>query len=138
MPKLLIIDTGPLISAADTLDPDYSRVLPYLSDRSVHAVIPAMCVAEAAYMIAGKAGPLVEARFLAGLIRFEVVAPEMGDWPRIAELVRQYADFPLGGTDASLVALAERMDADTILTLDVRHFSAVKPRHRESFRLLPT
>jgi len=37
----------------------------------------------------------------------------------------------------SLVALAERMDADTIVTLDVRHFSAVKPKHRESFRLLP-
>jgi hypothetical protein len=29
----------------------------------------------------------------------------------MAELVEQYSNFPLGGTDASVVALAERLDA---------------------------
>jgi hypothetical protein len=28
-------------------------------------------------------------------------------------------------------------DADTIVTLDVRHFRAVRPKHRKAFRLLP-
>lgn len=50
---------------------------------------------------------------------------------------RKYGDFPLGGADASIVALAERLDIKAIITLDDRHFRAVRPRHREAFRLLP-
>lgn len=53
-----------------------------------------------------------------------------------AELVERYADFPLGGTYASVIALAERLDAPTILTLDRRHFAAIAPRHREAFELV--
>ena len=57
--------------------------------------------------------------------------------PRIAALVEQYGDFPLGGTDASVVALAERLNADTIVTLDQRYVGAIRPQHRGSFLLLP-
>ncbi|MGH9657501.1 MAG: PIN domain-containing protein [Bryobacteraceae bacterium] len=64
-------------------------------------------------------------------------APTPDDWPRIANLVQQYGDFPLGGVDASVVALAERLDIETIVTLDDRHFRAVRPRHRTALRLLP-
>jgi uncharacterized protein len=60
-----------------------------------------------------------------------------GVWLRIAELVRQYANFPLGGTDASVVALAERLNTDLRITLDRRHFSAIRPRHCAAFRLFP-
>ena len=45
--------------------------------------------------------------------------------------------FPLGGTDASVVALAERLGAEAVVTLDRRHFGAVRPRHRKAFELLP-
>jgi predicted nucleic acid-binding protein len=55
----------------------------------------------------------------------------------MAELVKQYADFPLGGTDASVIALAERLDAPVVVTLDRRHFMAVAPRHRPAFELVP-
>ena len=55
----------------------------------------------------------------------------------MAELVEKYADFPLGGTDASVIALAERLGAPIILTLDRRHFAAIAPSHCEAFELLP-
>ena len=32
----------------------------------------------------------------------------------MAELVETYADFPLGGTDASVIALAERYKTDRV------------------------
>jgi predicted nucleic acid-binding protein len=63
--------------------------------------------------------------------------PEPEDWPRIAELVERYRDFPLGGVDASIVALAERLNTDLLITLDRRHFAAVRPRHVAAFRILP-
>lgn len=94
-------------------------------------------MAEAAFLIHQRRGPLIEARFLRGFESFDVQAPFAGDWPRIAELVEQYSDFPLGGTDASVVATVERLGAETLITLDRRHFGAVRPTHRGEFRLLP-
>jgi hypothetical protein len=132
-----VADTGPLIAAVDRADRSHAAVVALLNDRSHRVVIPALCVAEACYIIGGKYGPSVEAEFLNGLRTAEVIAPEPDDWPRIAELVRQYSDFPLGGADASIVALAERLNTDTIITLDHRHFATIRPRHCESFRLLP-
>ncbi len=55
----------------------------------------------------------------------------------MAELAERYADLGLGGTDASLVALAERLGLTTLATFDRRHFTVVRPTHTPSFTLLP-
>ncbi len=132
-----IVDSSPLVAAANTADPAHRACLDALRTPGLHLVIPALCVAEAAYLIHSRRGPRTEARFLRGLEGFDVQAPFAEDWPRIAELVEQYADLPLGGTDASIVALAERFRTDIVLTLDHRHFGIVRPRHCERLRLLP-
>lgn len=59
------------------------------------------------------------------------------DWVRIAELVEVYADLGLGGTDASVIAIAERLDVTTVATLDQRHFTVVRPAHCDAFKLVP-
>lgn len=59
------------------------------------------------------------------------------DRTRIAELLTQYADNPLGYVDASIVAVAEHLGETVIATLDRRDFSAVRPRHIDSFTLIP-
>lgn len=66
-----------------------------------------------------------------------MIGPTPADFVRMAELMERYADFPLGGTDASVIALAERLGSDTIITLDRRNFTVVRPRHLERFTLLP-
>jgi uncharacterized protein len=100
-------------------------------------VIPALVVAETTYLVGSRLGPRAEAAFLRGLERIEVEAPRSDEWERIAELVDAYADLGLGGTDASVVALAERLETDVVITLDRRHFGVVRPRHSEAFQLLP-
>lgn len=137
MISIAIVDSGPLIAAANSADPAHSSCVATLRTPGQHLIIPALCVAEAAYLIQRHQGPQVEARFLRALAGFDVQAPTDEDWPRIADLVEEYADFPLGGTDASVVAMAERLNTDLLITLDRRHFSAVRPQHREQFRLLP-
>jgi hypothetical protein len=82
-------------------------------------------------------GRPAEAAFLRGLGALDVEGPSPEDFDRIAQLVETYADFPLGGTDASVIALAERVGAGIVVTLDRRHFAAVKPNHRDAFQLLP-
>lgn len=40
--------------------------------------------------------------------------------------------------DATLIAIAERLKAFTLLTLDRREFTLVRPRHCQAFDLLPS
>lgn len=137
MISIAIVDSGPLVAAANSADPAHQACLDVLQTPGLHLVIPALCVAEAAYLIHSRRGSATEARFLRGLEGFDVQAPAAQDWPRISEIVEQYADLPLGGTDASVVALAERLRTEIVITLDRRHFGTVRPKHCERLRLLP-
>jgi predicted nucleic acid-binding protein len=134
---LAVVDTGPLYAVVDEDDVDHARCRAVLETAEYRLIIPALVIAEATYLIGTRLGPGVEAQFLEGLTRMHVEAPTPDDWPRIADLVKEYGDFPLGGADASIVALAERLDIEVVITLDDRHFRAVRPRHRKAFRLLP-
>ena len=59
------------------------------------------------------------------------------DLRRVAALVATYVDLPLGGTDASVIALAERHRVTTIATLDRCHFTVVRPSHVPTFEIVP-
>ncbi|MGA2455072.1 MAG: PIN domain-containing protein [Solirubrobacteraceae bacterium] len=137
MTTLAVVDAGPLYAAADADDQDHLTSRTALSRADLRLVVPALVIAEATYFVGRRLGPAAESKFLRGVGDLDVEGPSSEDFTRIAELVDQYADFPLGGTDASVVALAERLDASTILTLDRRHFAAIAPRHRKAFELLP-
>jgi predicted nucleic acid-binding protein len=125
------------VAAADRDDRDHMRCLAVLQRSDLHLAFPTMVIAEASYLINRILGPIKEATFLRGLRNEDIQAPEPEDWPRIAELVEKFADFPLGGTDASVIALAERLETDVVITLDRRHFVAVQPRHVTALRVLP-
>lgn len=134
---LAVVDTGPLYAVVDADDADHARCRAVLESAEYRLIIPTMIVAEATYLIGTRLGPDVEARFLRSLTTLHIEDPTPDDWGRIADLVERYGDFPLGGADASVIALAERLDVETIITLDDRHFRAVRPRHRKGFSLLP-
>lgn len=84
-------------------------------------------------------GAAAEAAFLRSFSNGDLMVADLvtDDFERMAQLVERYADFPLGGSDASVVAIAERRSITTILTIDRRHFAAVRPNHIGSFELLP-
>jgi hypothetical protein len=54
-----------------------------------------------------------------------------------AEIANRYGDLGLSLTDASLVALAARLETTSIATFDERHFRAVRPLSGDAFTLLP-
>jgi len=96
-------------------------------------------VAEVGYLLERYGGSRAESEFLRSLAEEDFVPMELtkGDYARMADLVDQYADFPLGTSDASVVALAERLDTPEVGTLDLRHFSVVRPKHVRTLTLLP-
>jgi len=103
-------------------------------------VVPAFVAAETCFMLACGGGSAIEAAFLrsfkpAGPLELAPLQPE--DLERMAALVVQYADLSLGAVDASVIALAERLNVTEIATVDLRHFRVVRPRHTPAFHLLP-
>lgn len=102
-------------------------------------VLPTPVIAEVGYLLAREASADVESSFLRSLAdgSFKPVELTRTDYERMADLVDQYDDLPLGTTDAAVVALAERLNVDEIATIDHRHFTVVRPRHVKAFTLLP-
>src|SRR5664280_2591268 len=60
-----------------------------------------------------------------------------GDIAACVGVDRAYGDLGIGLADASLVVLAARTATRSLLTLDERHFRAVRPQQGGAFRLLP-
>ncbi len=139
---MIVCDTGPLVAAALSNDDDHHACVElftglHLAGRQI--LIPAPVVAEVGYLLAREAGPTLEAAFLRSLADgdFATVAPTFADYGRMADLVIQYGDLPLGTTDAAVVALAERLGLSEVATLDRRHFTVVRPLHAPALTLLP-
>ncbi|MGH2792811.1 MAG: type II toxin-antitoxin system VapC family toxin [Actinomycetota bacterium] len=135
----LIVDSGPLYAYIDEDDGDHEASLALLLEHDGPLIVPQLVVTEVAYLLEQRIGADAEVRFLGDLAagNFTTEPVAAGDWLRIAELVADYRDLPLGTVDASVVTAAERLGSATIATLDRRHFSVVRPRHADAFELLP-
>jgi predicted nucleic acid-binding protein len=132
-----VLDTGPLAAALNTSDRRHPECASLLMSLGGRRLLPSPVMTEVCWPL--ERWPKVEAAFLAQVARgaFELIHLTPADLTRMGELVLQYADFPLGGVDASVIAVAERFGVDRVATLDRRHFSVVKPAHVPSLTLLP-
>jgi uncharacterized protein len=135
----LIVDTGPFVAAANRQDPDYAACRKIFADTAGPLHVPAVVIAEATFMIERSGGAAAEAAFLRSLrsSKYAIDVPTADDLQRAAELIEQYSDLSIGGTDACLVALAERLGDSSVFTLDRRHFTVVKPAKLGSFNIVP-
>ncbi len=136
---MLVVDAGPLVAAAATRDRNHERCVALLSQAPRPLIVPALVVAEVAYFLGDRIGHPAEQAFARSLRDGELLVEQVepSDLARIAELLDAHADLPLGIVDASVVAACERLDVATLATLDRRHFSVVRPRHRQTLTLLP-
>ena len=102
-------------------------------------IVPTLVITEVVYLIASRLGWQAETRFLGDLAAGEMSLEPVDrkDTLRIAELVARYHDLPLGTVDASVIAAAERLGVTEVATLDLHHFTVVRPHHVEAFNLLP-
>jgi len=139
---VILCDTGPLVAAALANDNDHHACVELLTDLHLAGralLVPGPVVAEVGYLLAREAGAQVEAMFLQSLADGDLQPIDLiaDDYRRMADLVAQYADLPLGTTDASVIALSERLMLPEVATLDHRHFAVVRPRHVPALTLLP-
>jgi predicted nucleic acid-binding protein len=117
----------------------YSAISSIIDTPTNEIIIPASAIPEASYIISSRLGHPILRLFIRDLI---TTAPHIEsltstDYVRIAEVLNIYADLRLDFVDASILAIAERLNIRHILTLDRRDFSVLRPRHCEYLELLP-
>jgi predicted nucleic acid-binding protein len=133
------VDSGPLYAYVDEDDRHHEACLDLLFSNPGPLVVPTLVVTKVAYLIETRLGTEAEVKLLGDLASgaFAIEPVASADWLRIAELVWEYRDLPLGTVDASVVTAGERLGIEDVASLDRRHFSVVRPNHISAFELLP-
>jgi predicted nucleic acid-binding protein len=134
-----IFDTGFLFAyfdKKDTYHPECHRLMPI---ELPNALLPDVVLPELAYLILRELDVKILTDFLRSVANgdFELVRTTEADLERAAEILEKYKDNNIDLVDACIVAIAERLEIQKILTVDRRHFGVFKPNHCGSFTLLP-
>ncbi|NOX29810.1 MAG: PIN domain-containing protein, partial [Actinobacteria bacterium] len=127
------------VAIANDRDPDHDAVRAVLEAHQGPLVTTPLVVTEAGWLIRSQLGIVAETVIYRSIVSGElgVETLTLDDWDRIAELVHTYKDIGLDAADASIIAIAERLNQTTIATLDERDFRIVRPAHTDAFELLP-
>lgn len=146
---MIVVDTGVLVALLDADDQHHQHCRGWYANAEGPLIVPTPVMVETCYVIERDSNAETEANFLLSFDdgdettsdeddRLFVLAQlEASGRTRMAELVKQYADFPLGAVDASVIALAERLMVNEVATIDHRHFRTIRPKHVNAFTIVP-
>jgi predicted nucleic acid-binding protein len=136
---VILADAGVLLAAANDDDAEHAACAALLEQHAGALLVSPLVVAEVCYLLGSRHGPEAEALFLDSLTDGTLLLAKLAevDTARMAQLVRKYADLRIGAADASVIALAERLNITDVATLDRRHFTVVRPAHCPALNLLP-
>lgn len=136
---MILLDANVLIAIASEADQNHDRATRLIETIDDTLLVPPTVVTEVCWLVVERdRDRRAEVGFLRSFsdpedLRLTDLTAE--DLSGASVLVERYED--LGGTDASIVAIAERLRITEIATFDHRHFGVVRPAHAEYFTLLP-
>ena len=136
---MIVVDTSVILAYMNSGDTYRESVCQWLDQEHEELITTPLIVAEADYLVSSLGGARAASAFRADLaIGAWLVEWWAGAIRTAVEIADRYADRYLGLADASLVAVAERVETVDIATLDERHFRTLAPQSGgTSFRLLP-
>jgi hypothetical protein len=125
---VIVADTGAVLALIDRGDRHHRAILEIYDDDPSAWVLPWAVLPEIDYLLAAHVGQRAQEAFQADLADgdFPVEWGRDGDLTRAMAIARRYRALGLGLVDAVVMAVAERLRADAIATLDLRHFAAVE------------
>lgn len=134
----VIADTGFVVALTNRSDQRHADVVP-IYQQYPQILLPQTVLVEVAYLVGRDAGIPTVIKFLQGLptSRFELIVATEPDLARTATILEQYLDSKVDFVDASVMAIAERLKIQTILTIDQRDFRLFRPTHCPNFTLKP-
>ena len=136
---MILLDTSGLLSALDASQRQHRECASVLSQAEPPLLLSPFVLAELDYLLMRHIGRDAQAALLeevaGGAYQLEPFGAD--DISRARKVIEKYADLDIGLADASIVVLAERHGISEVLTLDQRHFRAMRIEKRKRFKLLP-
>jgi uncharacterized protein len=130
--KQIVIDTGPLVALFDRSDQFHEYSLEFIKEVKgpLYTILPV--VTEASFLL--DFNVCAQLDFLAWVAKGAVrlVPMENSDLLEVCQLMGKYRDLPMDFTDGCLVALCDKLNIQTIATLD-RDFEIYRYKKRYEF-----
>ena len=136
---MILLDTSGLLAALDGKDPMHRRCADALQVASESALVSPFVLAELDYLLRRQVGAPASSALLDQVANgaYELAPFGADDIAVAVTVLARYADLDVGLTDASIVVLALRHGVHDVLTLDERHFRALRGPGDRPFRILP-
>lgn len=135
----VLLDTSCLYALLDKDDRHHKDTIKFAETTNETLLIPEIILPEISYLVNKYLGVEVEVKLLSsikeGELALETFLP--ADLERVIEVISTYKDKKIGFVDASIVAIAERLNITKIFTLD-KHFRIIRPRHIATFEIYPS
>ena len=135
----LIADSGAIYGLHDRRDRHHRALRKVIELETGPILIPQAILSEIDYLLRAKLGIHAELDFIDDVIAsiFTLVPFTPIDLIRSRDLIATYREMDLGLADAAVIATAERLGVNRILTVDERDFRAVRAADGKPFQLLP-
>ena len=136
---MIIVDTSGLLAALDGSEENHVRAARAIREAPGPRLLSPFVLAELDYLLGRRVGAIAAKTLLAEVVRGAYQLEEFGvdDVAAAIGVLDRYPGLDLGLADASIVVLAERHGVRQLLTLDERHFRAIKGPRGRPFELLP-
>jgi hypothetical protein len=136
---VIVLDTSGLLAALDADQRHHASALQVLASDDGPFLLSPFVLAELDYLLMERVGLEAEQALLHEVAggAYDLVPFGVAEVAAAAELVGRYGELRIGLADASVVVIAAAAKTTRLLTLDERHFRAVRPLWGDAFTLLP-
>jgi len=124
---VIVADTGAILALIDADDQYHHEFVTLFEEEPGSWVLPWANLPEVDYLLLTHVGANAERAFVKDLAdgAYAVEWGDAADLVRARKLCERYRALRLGLVDAVVVAMAERLRADAIATVDLRHLAAI-------------
>ena len=135
---MILVDTGAWLALADRGDAYHARCLAFFRRNREPLITTYPVLVECVHLMFSRIGVAKTIGWVEtlGAQGVGVLVMEADHLPRLAALMRQYADLPMDLADASLVLLAEENGEGRIVSTDERDFHTYHWKNQHPFRNL--
>ncbi len=131
----ILIDSGPLIALFDSSDKYHQEAVDFIKTNKCPLATTLASITETLHLLDFNRNAQID--FLEWVHRgaVEIHNIENSDFKRLIDVTEKYRDLPMDFADSCLVYLAEKLNLNTIETID-RDFTIYRIQGRRKFKIV--
>jgi predicted nucleic acid-binding protein len=133
--KKILIDSGPLIALFDASDEYHLSAIEFIKNNRLPLVTTLASITETLHLLDFNHNAQLDFLEWVKNGALEIHNIERADFERIQQLTEKYLDLPMDFADSCLVFLAEKLNLNTIVTID-KDFTVYRIKGKKTFKVI--